>query len=79
MFSRQVEYQKRQIINQFSNLSGKKKELKLQYGEKRMASVLFIDIAGFNDVSDKLDYDQSNVLQNIFIQSLSLCIEKYGG
>ena len=57
----------------------KEKTLKLKDGERRMVSILFADIKGFTDLSDKLDHEEVQSLMDHIMKIFSNSVEVHGG
>jgi len=57
----------------------KEKTLKLKDGERRMVSVLFADIKGFTNLSEKLDHEEVQSLMDHIMKIFSNSVEVHGG
>ena len=55
------------------------KTLKLKDGERRMVSVLFADIKGFTNLSEKLDHEEVQSLMDHIMKIFSNSVEVHGG
>ena len=55
------------------------KTIKLKKGERRMVAILFADIKGFTNLSEKLDHEEVQTLLDQLLKIFSHCVELHGG
>jgi len=55
------------------------KKIKLHDGERREVSIMFLNIIGFDVISEKLDPEQLRMILDRLLQLLTLYIKHYGG
>ncbi|MEE8511540.1 MAG: adenylate/guanylate cyclase domain-containing protein, partial [Acidiferrobacterales bacterium] len=48
-------------------------------GERRQVTVLFADIAGYTNLSSKLDAEETHALLNRYFEAVDSIVERYGG
>ncbi len=50
------------------------KTIKLKKGERRMVAILFADIKGFTNLSEKLDHEEVQTLLDQLLKIFSHCV-----
>ena len=61
------------------NLESKKDTVKLREGERRIVSILFLDVSGFTKLSNTIDHEEIRDLIDKLFQVFTASIEKNGG